>query len=161
MQLVVHAPFGSRLNRAWGLALRKRFCRSFNFELQAAALEDAGRYACERRQFGRPIIDFQGVGFMLADMATRTESARLLVHKAAALKDAGAPFSEAAAMAKAFVPEAANAIAGECIQIHGGVGFTWDADPHVHYRKAKQNDLLLGYNGIHRERVADLFLQRV
>ena len=50
---------------------------------------------------------------------------------------------------------------GECIQIHGGVGFTWDCDAHLHYRRAKQNDLLLGYHGIHRERVADLVLDAV
>ena len=61
-------------------------------------------------------------------------------------------------MAKAYVPEAASFVAAECIQIHGGVGFTWDADAHVHYRKAKQKDLLLGYNGIHRARVASLLL---
>jgi alkylation response protein AidB-like acyl-CoA dehydrogenase len=83
-------------------------------------------------------------------------------HYAAWASDVDDPLrAEAAAMAKAFVPEAANFIAGECIQIHGGVGFTWDCDAHVHYRKAKQNDLLLGYNGIHLQRVADLFLQRV
>jgi alkylation response protein AidB-like acyl-CoA dehydrogenase len=56
------------------------------------------------------------------------------------------------------VAESANAVAGESIQIHGGVGFTWDADPHLHYRRAKQNDLLLGYHGIHRERLAHLVL---
>ena len=81
-------------------------------------------------------------------------------HYAAWASDADAPVrAEAAAMAKAFVPEAANFIAGECIQIHGGVGFTWEVDPHVHYRKAKQNDLLLGYSGIHRQRVADFVLR--
>jgi alkylation response protein AidB-like acyl-CoA dehydrogenase len=80
-------------------------------------------------------------------------------HYAAWASDVGDPVrAEAAAMAKAFAPEAAIAVTGECIQIHGGVGFTWDCDAHVHYRKAKQNDLLLGYHGIARERVADLLL---
>ena len=66
--------------------------------------------------------------------------------------------AEAAAMAKAFVPEAANAVTAECIQIHGGVGFTWDCDAHLFYRRAKQNDLLLGYQGWSRDRLADLVL---
>ena len=57
-----------------------------------------------------------------------------------------------------YVTEAANAICAEAIQIHGGVGFTWDNDCHLHYRRAKQDDLLLGYQGWHRKRVADLVL---
>jgi alkylation response protein AidB-like acyl-CoA dehydrogenase len=64
----------------------------------------------------------------------------------------------AVAMAKAYVAEAANAICAEAIQIHGGVGFTWDNDCHLHYRRAKQDDLLLGSSGWHRRRVADLVL---
>jgi len=93
------------------------------------------------------------------DMLHRLELARVGTHYAAWASDAQAPVrAEAAAMAKAYVGEAANAIAGESIQIHGGVGFTWDNDAHVHYRKAKQNDLLLGYHGLHRERVARFVL---
>ncbi len=64
-------------------------------------------------------------------------------------------------MAKAYVPEAAIFLAAECIQVHGGLGFTWDCDAHLHYKRAKQNDLLFGYHGIHRERVADFHLQPV
>jgi len=111
-------------------------------------------------QFGRPIASFQVIKHKAVDMLHKLELARVGTHYAAWASDADAPVrAEAAAMAKAFVPEAANFIAGECIQIHGGVGFTWEADAHIHYRKAKQNDLLLGYNGIHRERVADFVLQ--
>lgn len=118
-------------------------------------------YAKSRVQFGRPIAAFQVIQHKAVDMLHRLELARVGTHYAAWASDAGDPVrAEAAAMAKSFVPEAANFITAECIQIHGGVGFTWDADCHVLYRKAKQNDLLLGYNGIHRARVADLYLDR-
>ena len=121
----------------------------------------AVEYAKSRVQFGRPIATFQAIKHKTVDMLHKLELARVGTHYAAWASDADDPVrAEAAAMAKAFVPEAANFITGECIQIHGGVGFTWDADAHVFYRKAKQNDLLLGYNGIHRERVADLYLDR-
>jgi len=117
-------------------------------------------YARQRVQFGRPIARFQVIRHKAVDMLHRLELARVGTYYAAWASDAEAENrAEAAAMAKAFVPEAANFIAGECIQIHGGVGFTWDADAHIHYRKAKQNDLLLGYSGIHRERVARFVLE--
>jgi alkylation response protein AidB-like acyl-CoA dehydrogenase len=116
----------------------------------------AVEYAKNRVQFGRPIATFQVIKHKAVDMLHKLELSRVGTHYAAWASDAEDPVrGEAAAMAKAFVPESANFIAGECIQIHGGVGFTWDCDAHVHYRKAKQNDLLLGYNGIHRERVAN------
>jgi alkylation response protein AidB-like acyl-CoA dehydrogenase len=116
-------------------------------------------YAVHRVQFGRPIATFQVIKHKAVDMLHRLELARVGTHYAAWASDAEDPVrAEAAAMAKAYVGEAANFITGECIQIHGGVGFTWDNDGHVHYRKAKQNDLLLGYNGIHRERVASFVL---
>jgi alkylation response protein AidB-like acyl-CoA dehydrogenase len=120
----------------------------------------AVEYAKARVQFGRPIASFQVIKHKAVDMLHKLELARVGTHYAAWASDADDPVrAEAAAMAKAFVPEAANYIAGECIQIHGGVGFTWDSDAHVYYRKAKQNDLLLGYNGTHRERVADFVLR--
>ncbi|UCE84942.1 MAG: acyl-CoA/acyl-ACP dehydrogenase [Deltaproteobacteria bacterium] len=119
----------------------------------------AVEYARQRVQFGRPIATFQVIKHKAVDMLHKLELARVGTHYAAWASDADDPVrAEAAAMAKAYVGEAANFIAGECIQIHGGVGFTWDNDAHIHYRKAKQNDLLLGYNGIHRERVAKLVL---
>ena len=68
------------------------------------------------------------------------------------------PSAKAAAMAKAFVPEAANFVTAECIQIHGGYGFTWDCDAHLFYRRAKQDDLLLGSGGWHRAKLADQVL---
>lgn len=119
-------------------------------------------YAKNRVQFGRPIASFQVIKHKAVDMLHQLELARVGTHYAAWASDVDDPIrAEAAAMAKAFVPEAANFISGESIQIHGGVGFTWDSDAHIHYRKAKQNDLLLGYSGIHRKRVADMVLARV
>ncbi len=119
----------------------------------------AVEYAKQRVQFGRPIATFQVIKHKAVDMLHRLELARVGTHYAAWASDAEAPVrAEAAAMAKAYVGEAANAIAGDCIQVHGGVGFTWDNDSHVYYRRAKQNDLLLGYNGVHRERVARFVL---
>jgi alkylation response protein AidB-like acyl-CoA dehydrogenase len=119
----------------------------------------AVEYAKARVQFGRPIATFQVIKHKAADMLHRLELSRVGTHYAAWASDADSPRrAEAAAMAKGYVPEAANAICGECIQIHGGVGFTWDCDAHLLYRRAKQNDLLLGYSGWHRQRVADLVL---
>jgi alkylation response protein AidB-like acyl-CoA dehydrogenase len=124
-----------------------------------SANEIAVEYAKQRVQFGRPIATFQVIKHKAVDMLHKLELARVGTHYAAWASDAEQPMrSEAAAMAKAYVGEAANFIAGECIQIHGGVGFTWENDGHVYYRKAKQNDLLFGYNGIHRERVASFVL---
>jgi alkylation response protein AidB-like acyl-CoA dehydrogenase len=119
----------------------------------------AVEYAKQRVAFGRPIATFQVIKHKAVDMLHRLELARVGVHYAAWASDVDDPVrEEAAAMAKAFVPEAANEVTAESIQIHGGVGFTWDCDAHVFYRRAKQNDLLLGGHGIHLDRVAELYL---
>jgi alkylation response protein AidB-like acyl-CoA dehydrogenase len=123
------------------------------------AYDLAVEYAKVRVQFGRPIATFQVIKHKAADMLHRVELARVGTHYAAWASDAEAAVRPlAAAMAKANVAEAANAICAEAIQIHGGVGFTWDNDCHLHYRRAKQDDLLLGSSGWHRQRVADLVL---
>jgi len=125
-----------------------------------AAHHLAVEYAKVRVVFDRPIATFQVIKHKAVDMLHRIELARVGTHFAAWAAEVDDPRrSEAAAMAKAYVPEAANFVAAECIQIHGGVGFTWDCDAHLHYKRAKQNDLLFGYHGIHRERVADFYLQ--
>ncbi len=122
-------------------------------------LDLAVEYAKVRVQFDRPIATFQVIKHKAADMLHHLELARVGTHYAAWASEAEDPVrAEAAAMAKGFVAEAANFVAAECIQIHGGVGFTWDCDAHLHYRKAKQADLLLGYQGYQRERLADLVL---
>jgi acyl-CoA dehydrogenase len=124
-----------------------------------AANDLAVEYAKVRVQFDRPIATFQVIKHKAADMLHRQELSRVGTHYAAWASEVEAPVrAEAAAMAKAYAAEAAIAVTGECIQIHGGVGFTWDCDAHLYYRRAKQNDLLLGYHGIHRERVATSYL---
>jgi alkylation response protein AidB-like acyl-CoA dehydrogenase len=124
-----------------------------------AAFALAVEYAKVRVQFDRPIATFQAIKHKAADMLHRLELARVGTHYAAWASDADEPVrAEAAAMAKAYVAEAAVAVSAESIQIHGGVGFTWACDAHLHYRKAKQADLLLGYQGFQRDRIADLVI---
>ena len=119
------------------------------------ALSLAVDYAKVRVQFDRPIATFQVIKHKAADMLHQLELARVGTHYAAWASDADHPERErAAAMAKGFVAEAANLVTAECIQIHGGVGFTWDVDCHLLYRRAKQDDLLFGAQGYQRERLA-------
>ncbi len=123
------------------------------------ALALAVDYAKARVQFDRPIATFQVIKHKAADMLHRLELARVGTHYAAWASDADNQDRErAAAMAKGFVAEAANLVTAECIQIHGGVGFTWDVNCHLLYRRAKQDDLLFGAQGYQRERLADLIL---
>lgn len=123
------------------------------------ANELAVDYAKTRVQFDRPIATFQVIKHKLADCLHRLELSRVGTHYAAWASDADAPDrAHAAAMAGAYVAEAAIHVSGECIQVHGGVGFSWDCEAHRHYRKAKQADLLLGAQGWHRSRLADLVL---
>jgi alkylation response protein AidB-like acyl-CoA dehydrogenase len=124
-----------------------------------ASFDLAVEYAKVRVQFDRPIATFQATKHKAAEMLERIELSRVGVHYAAWASDAEEPVrAEAAAMAKAFAGRAANEVTGEGIQIHGGVGFTWECDAHLHYRRAKSNDLLLGYHGAWREKVADSLL---
>ncbi|AFV00866.1 acyl-CoA dehydrogenase family protein [Simiduia agarivorans] len=88
-----------------------------------AAMDYAGRYIAEREQFGQPLINFQGLQWMLADRATELEAARLLVMQAAWLKEQGAPFSKAASMAKLFASEKANEACYTALQMLGGAGY--------------------------------------
>jgi len=123
------------------------------------ALELAVEYAKVRVQFDRPIATFQAIKHKAADMLHRVELARVGTHYAAWASDAGDPERErAAAMCKGYVSEAADFVTAESIQVHGGVGFTWDVDCHLLYRRAKQDDLLFGAQGYQRQRLADLVL---
>lgn len=116
-------------------------------------------YAKDRVQFDRPIATFQVIKHKAVDMLHRLELSRVGTHYAAWASDVDDPVrEEAAAMAKGYVPESAVFVSGEAIQVHGGVGFTWDCEAHLHYRKAKQSDLFLGYQGWQRQRLADLVL---
>jgi alkylation response protein AidB-like acyl-CoA dehydrogenase len=123
------------------------------------ALELAVEYARVRVQFDRPIATFQVIKHKAADMLHHLELARVGTHYAAWASDADdAERERAAAMCKGYVAEAADAVTAECIQVHGGVGFTWDVDCHLLYRRAKQDDLLFGAQGFQRQRLADLLL---
>jgi alkylation response protein AidB-like acyl-CoA dehydrogenase len=105
--------------------------------LARGALEHATKYAKERRQFGKPIAEFQGVQFDLARMATELEAARLLVYNSARLRDSGAAFVKEAAMAKYYAAEIAEKVASKAVEIHGGVGVTKDYPVEKLYRDAK------------------------
>ncbi len=124
-----------------------------------ASFDLAVEYAKVRVQFDRPIATFQATKHKAAELLERIELSRVGVHYAAWAIDAQEPVrSEAAAMVKAFAGKAASEVTGEGIQIHGGVGFTWECDAHLHYRRAKANDLLLGGHSAWRKKVADSYL---
>lgn len=101
------------------------------------ALEAATKYAGERQQFGKPIAEFQGIAFKLADMATEIEAARLLTMEAAALKNAGQPVTKVSAMAKYYASEVAVRASTEAVQIFGGYGYTKDFPVEKYYRDSK------------------------
>ena len=123
------------------------------------ALDMAVEYAKVRVQFDRPIATFQAIKHKTAEMLHELELSRVGTHFAAWASDVDDPQREtAAAMCKGFVGEAANLVTAENIQIHGGVGFTWDVDAHLLYRRAKQNDVLFGNQAWHRHRLADMVL---
>jgi len=105
--------------------------------LARGALEQALSYARQRKQFGKPIADFQGIQFDLARMATELEAARLLTYNAARLRDAGMPFLTEAAMAKYYSSEIAETVASKAVEVFGGVGFTKDCPAEKFYRDAK------------------------
>jgi len=122
--------------------------------LAQAALDVAADYAIQRKQFNTPIIDFQGVGFMLADMASRIESARLLVHKAAWLRDNGRPYSHIAAMAKCAATDTAMAVTTDAVQVLGGYGYTREYPVERYMRDAKVMQIVEGTNQVQRVVIA-------
>lgn len=101
------------------------------------AFEAALNYSKERHQFNRPISEFQGISFKLADMATKIEAARLLTYRAADLKNKGKSVNKESAMAKLYASEIAVEVANECVQIFGGYGYTKDFPAEKYYRDAK------------------------
>ncbi|MGW0773827.1 acyl-CoA dehydrogenase family protein [Streptomyces sp. NPDC002835] len=119
-----------------------------------AALDQALEYATGRKQFGRPIADFQGLRFMLADMATRIEAGRALYLSAARLRDAGRPFSQQAAMAKLFCTDAAMSVTTDAVQVLGGYGYTQDFPAERFMREAKVLQIVEGTNQIQRMVIA-------
>ena len=122
--------------------------------LAQAAYEAASAYAKERRQFGRPIGEFQGVAFMIADMATQIDAARLMTYRAAWLKDAGKPYSTEAAMAKLFASEVARDVTNDAIQVHGGYGYITEYRVERYLRDAKLTEIGEGTSEIQRMVIA-------
>ncbi|WP_223773471.1 acyl-CoA dehydrogenase [Streptomyces sp. 135] len=119
-----------------------------------AALDEALAYATERRQFGRPIADFQGLRFMLVDMATQIEAGRALYLAAARLRDAGRPFAKQAAMAKLLCTDAAMKVTTDAVQVLGGYGYTADFPVERFMREAKVLQIVEGTNQIQRMVIA-------
>lgn len=119
-----------------------------------AALDEAVAYATGREQFGRRIADFQGLRFMLADMATQIEAGRALYLTAARLRDAGRPFSKQAAMAKLLCTDAAMKVTTDAVQVLGGYGYTADFPVERYMREAKVLQIVEGTNQIQRMVIA-------
>ncbi|GAA3002142.1 acyl-CoA dehydrogenase [Kitasatospora albolonga] len=115
-----------------------------------AALDLAVEYAGTRQQFGRPIAEFQGLSFMLADMATKIEAGRSLYLAAARRRDAGMAFSKEAAMAKLFCTDAAMSVTVDAVQVLGGAGYTQDFPAERYMREAKVLQIVEGTNQIQR-----------
>jgi alkylation response protein AidB-like acyl-CoA dehydrogenase len=123
---------------------------AFSVGISQAALEASIRYARERRQFGHPIADFQAVQFKVADMATKTEAARLLAWRAAAMADAGRPHAAESSMAKLFATEVAVENALEAVQVHGGYGYLKDYPVERYLRDSKLGTIGEGTSEVQR-----------
>ncbi len=120
-----------------------------------AALDDAVQYAGEREQFDQPIGEFQAIKHKLADMDTKVQAAKLLMHKAADLKMRDETFIKEAAQAKLYASEISREVANEGIQIHGGYGYTKDFAAERYYRDAKLNEIYEGTSEILRNTIGD------
>ncbi|HJZ13506.1 MAG TPA: acyl-CoA dehydrogenase family protein [Acidobacteriota bacterium] len=123
------------------------------------AFEAAVKYAKERKQFGSVIADYQAIQWMLADMATEIEAARLLTHRAAWLRQNGRRFAKEAFMAKLFASEVAVRAADRCVQIHGGYGYVKDFPAEKFYRDAKLMTIGEGTSEIQRIAIANQLLK--
>jgi butyryl-CoA dehydrogenase len=115
-----------------------------------AALEKSVAYAKERKSFGKPIAEHQAIQFMISDMATDLDAARLLTLRAASMKDKGVRHSMESAQAKLFASEAATRIAHKAIQIHGGYGYSTEFPVERHYRDARITEIYEGTSEIQR-----------
>jgi butyryl-CoA dehydrogenase/short/branched chain acyl-CoA dehydrogenase len=122
--------------------------------LAEGAWGHAVRYAKERRQFGKPIADFQAVQFTLAEMAMEIEAARLMVYNAARLKDAGQPYMREAAMTKLFASQVAERVASQCVEVFGGNGFVRDYPAEKYYRDAKVGKIYEGTSNMQLATIA-------
>ena len=119
-----------------------------------AALDEAVRYANQRQQFGVPLARHQAIQMMIADMATDVDAARMMVYRAALLRDQGAPVSRAAAQAKLFASEAACRVTDLAVQIHGGYGYSKAYAVERYYRDARVTRIYEGTSEVHRMVIA-------
>jgi butyryl-CoA dehydrogenase len=126
--------------------------------LAQGALDHTLAYVKERHQFDRPVADFQGVQFQLAEMRTQLEAARLMVYNAARLKDAGLPFIVEAAMAKLYSSEAAQRISSAAIDLFGGNGFSKEYPVEKLYRDSKIGTIYEGTTNMQKQTIAKYIL---
>ena len=126
--------------------------------LAEGALDHALAYAKQRKQFGKPIAEYQGVQFDLAEMAVDVEAARLMTYNAARLRDAGLPFVTEAAMAKYFASQVGERVASKAVEVFGGVGFTKDYPVEKLYRDAKIGRIYEGTSNMQRLTIAKKIL---
>jgi butyryl-CoA dehydrogenase/short/branched chain acyl-CoA dehydrogenase len=122
------------------------------------AWEYAAKYAQERKQFGKPLSDFQGIQFQIAQMATDIEAARLLVYNAARMKDAGVNFVKEAAMTKLFCSQVAERVTSLAIEIYGGYGFTKDYPVEKYWRDSKIGKIYEGTSNMQLQTIAKLVM---
>ncbi len=127
--------------------------------LSQGAFDYAMKYMAERKQFGKSLLEFQGMEFQYAKVATEIEAARLMVYNAARLKDAGLPFVREAAMAKLFSSEVAERTASLCVEFLGGVGFTKEFPVEKLYRDAKIGKIYEGTSNMQLATIAKLLRQ--
>ncbi len=122
--------------------------------LAQGALDHAAKYVKERKQFGKPIADFQGVQFQIARAATEVEASRLMTYNAARLRDAGRPFLKEAAMCKLFSSEVAERTASLAVNLFGGYGFVKDYPVEKLYRDAKIGQIYEGTSNLQLQTIA-------
>jgi len=126
--------------------------------LAQGALQCGIQYAKERKQFGRPIAEFQAIQFLIAELATELEAARLLVYNAARLKDAGLPFVKEAAMAKYYASVVAEKVTSNVVEIYGGYGFTKDYPAEKYFRDSKIGKIYEGTSNMQLQTIAKILL---
>lgn len=121
-----------------------------------ACLERTVEYVRDRWQFGRPIGSFQAVKHTLADLLVLVETCRSAVVRAVEVEGSPEQLAEAASVAQVWCSEAYRTVTAETVQLHGGIGFTWEHDAHLYFRRARADAVLLGGAAYHRERLAEL-----
>ncbi len=126
--------------------------------LARGAFDAAMGHMMERKQFGQPIAEFQGLQFQYAQLAAEIEAARLLVYNAARLKDAGLPFLKEAAIAKLYSSQIAERVASKCVEFHGGVGFTREYPAEKFFRDSKIGSIYEGTSNMQLQTIAKMLL---